>query len=441
MNLIEKVVAFKDGKPSWSLGATRFEHKSLISSLRMRNNFGVAIVGEIRGAGFTYANKARWSAEEIIAEYSKRLQAISVFTEKNFFKGDIGWIALAKKTGLPVAVLDFFTLPEELGIIRSYGADAAVLIADILDDRQLRSLAVYGKSIGLEIVIEVQDEVGVERAKNFGADIIGINTRDLHDLKKIDQEKPERLRKLIAPELPVIVESGIRFPHDLYRYANIAAGLMIGTTFVESENLEHCLASFCDPAPESFYPFIWTKPAAYFQQTAEQPIIEIEKRLQAQGFRIRERAVLKNAPEIACALYKQKLSAMPREGLRWYWLIAAYYDLLGRVADDRYSEIIFFERRENLIDDLVALNGIKKEFRETENKDRIEYDFCGKKAEVCLHTFHVANANWQDYREDLRIIMSTNYLSESIVDYVASRKYRQETWFNKDDEEVIPWLR
>lgn len=436
MNLIEKIISSKNGKPLWGYGDFSYPKRSLISALQNKNGFGMSIIGEIRHNAPSYGEKAKWTVDQMISAYADSVQAISIFTEKNFFNGDVAWISMAKaKTDLPVLVLDFFTLPEELLIVKSHGADAVIIIADILDEVGLRKMVSYAKECGLETIVEVQDEVGVRRALSVSADIVGINNRNLWDLSQVDLNKLHRLRSLIPSKVPVIVESGISFPHDQYRYNCQADGIVIGSAFVESTDLLKCLSTFQQPNENGLCPFIWTKPAAYLPQSDCSSLTRLEECLAAEGFRIKKRYPVGKASRIALELYRQKLNRFPEEGITWYWLVAAYYDLMEKLGYGDNSEIIFFEKRDDLLSDLKRLEDIKREMRQTIDKVDLQHDFCGRSFTLNLHSFHVPDPEIDAYLHDLKIILSAACLTNDIVSYMAKREYRQEKWYQNKYEE------
>ena len=141
--------------------------------------------------------------------------AISVLTETNYFMGSIEHLAaISKVVQLPLLRKDFIFDPYQVYESRAYGADALLLIAAILSQRQLKELVSLSHSLGLRCLVEVHNEGEVERAVLSEAEIIGINNRDLNTFA-VDINTTRRLRPLIPKEKIVVSESGIRSRSDM----------------------------------------------------------------------------------------------------------------------------------------------------------------------------------------------------------------------------------
>ena len=141
--------------------------------------------------------------------------AISVLTETNYFMGSIEHLAAINKVvQLPLLRKDFIFDPYQVYESRAYGADALLLIAAILSQRQLKELVSLSHSLGLRCLVEVHNEGEVERAVLSEAEIIGINNRDLNTFA-VDINTTCRLRPLIPKEKIVVSESGIRSRSDM----------------------------------------------------------------------------------------------------------------------------------------------------------------------------------------------------------------------------------
>jgi indole-3-glycerol phosphate synthase len=146
--------------------------------------------------------------------------AISVLTEPKHFQGDIAFLGRIRdgldRTGVPCPPLlrkDFLFDPYQLYEARAAGADAALLIVAILGDTLLRDLLALAGELGLGTLVEVHDEAEVERALAAGAEVIGINNRDLRTFVT-DLAVTARLRPLIPSEKVIVSESGISSASD-----------------------------------------------------------------------------------------------------------------------------------------------------------------------------------------------------------------------------------
>jgi indole-3-glycerol phosphate synthase len=169
--------------------------------------------------------------------------AISVLTEERHFQGSLADLQAVRQAldGLgdarpPLLRKDFIFDMYQLFEARAYGADAILLIAAILDPGLLASLIGLARSLGLECLVEVHDEPDLERALVAGAEIIGINNRDLRTLE-VDLATTERLRPLVPPEVTVVAESGVHTRADVQRLAALGVhGVLIGEALVLADD-------------------------------------------------------------------------------------------------------------------------------------------------------------------------------------------------------------
>ena len=131
---------------------------------------------------------------------------------------------------VPVLRKDFMIDDYQVFEARSAGADAILLIAEILDDVLLDHLSQCARSLGMAVLAEFHDEVHLPRLLALGADLIGINNRDLRHFHT-DIEHTLRLRDRIPPDVLVVSESGIRTRADVQRLeaAGVSA-ILVGDT-------------------------------------------------------------------------------------------------------------------------------------------------------------------------------------------------------------------
>ncbi len=435
MNIVNKIKERKLLVSSWPKGSCFLPKRSLVKTIKNRKS-DIAIIGEVRNLAPTYSNPSKYSINELISVYQHYLSAITVFTDNIYFGGCFKWLSIAKeKTSLPIVALDFIIQEEQISCINSYGADAIVLIAGILSFDELYKLSNFAKTLGLEVIIEVQNEEEVKAALRCEMDIIGINTRNLRNLSEVDLEKPYKLKQLIPDHIPIIIESGIKYLHDLYRFRGIFDAVLVGSAFVESENLEIQVKSFVCPDLSDFYPFVWVKPAAFLQnKTVYNFLIKYLNKL---GFQIEEKILTNKAPEIACALYRHELINRP-DGLLGYHIIAAYYDfLVKQMGDNSTSEIIFLKKKHSLIEDLKELNRLKIYFRTAIDNTVFIHQYLGKIFNIEMHSFHVPDPNIKSYERDLSILMKYPCLTLSIKDYIEQKMYLYEQWYKEKYKEVI----
>ena len=153
--------------------------------------------------------------------------AISVLTEERRFSGSLADLdAVRARVKLPVLRKDFLTTPYQLTEARVHGADLALLIVGALSDPELRSLHDYCLELGLTPLVEVHTIDEAHRAKELGAELIGVNNRDLRTLK-VDLAHFAPIRAVLPTETTVVAESGILSPADVRRLADEGADVIL----------------------------------------------------------------------------------------------------------------------------------------------------------------------------------------------------------------------
>ncbi|MGC9109863.1 MAG: indole-3-glycerol phosphate synthase TrpC [Caldimicrobium sp.] len=168
--------------------------------------------------------------------------AISVITEENYFYGSLEYLAgIRTLTNLPLLRKDFIFDPIQIEEAKAYGADFILLISGILSKKDLEELLKYTKKIGLSALVEVHTPEELEKALSAGAEVIGINNRNLQTLE-INSQHCYKLLPLIPKNIPVIAESGINTPQEVKDLKKAGfSGVLIGTSLVRSSAPEKTL--------------------------------------------------------------------------------------------------------------------------------------------------------------------------------------------------------
>ena len=163
--------------------------------------------------------------------------AISVLTEPSFFSGSVqDLVDAAGASSLPLLKKDFHIDEAQLSEAREHHASAVLLIARALEPARLRSLQRAARDAGLETVIEVRSEAELELAIDAGAEIIGVNSRDLETLE-VDEAVPKRLMPLIPSRIIGIWESGVRTSADVSRAADCGAdAVLVGSALSQAQD-------------------------------------------------------------------------------------------------------------------------------------------------------------------------------------------------------------
>jgi indole-3-glycerol phosphate synthase/phosphoribosylanthranilate isomerase len=167
--------------------------------------------------------------------YSGVADALSVLTEERHFRGSLEDLALARRDfDGPILAKDFFLDPRQVVEARIAGADAVLVMLSLVDDSLAAELIAEARRVGMDALVEVHDECEMRRANALGANIIGINNRDLRDLS-IDLRTTERLAHLARGRV-VVAESGIRSSEDVERLSRHVDAFLVGSSLMASDS-------------------------------------------------------------------------------------------------------------------------------------------------------------------------------------------------------------
>lgn len=172
-------------------------------------------------------------AEQALAYESAGAAAISVLTEQDFFLGSDYYLTdIANQVSLPILRKDFTIDPSQIYEARILGASAILLIAALLPDPVLSSYMELAADLGLSVLFEVHTMEELMRALDLGAEVIGINNRDLHTFH-VDLAVTERLAPMIPQGRLIVAESGIHTAQDLSKcYRSGAYAVLIGESLM-----------------------------------------------------------------------------------------------------------------------------------------------------------------------------------------------------------------
>lgn len=167
------------------------------------------------------------------------ITGLSILTEPNYFQGSLHYLVEAATIfpGLPILMKDFILDTIQIDVAKALGASTILLIAKILSKDELMDLIDYAHALDLEILLEVNNREEMELALSTGAQVIGINNRDLTTFK-IDLETTERLSLLFPDrDKPLISLSGISNKEIAYRMKVAGAdGILVGTALTKASN-------------------------------------------------------------------------------------------------------------------------------------------------------------------------------------------------------------
>jgi indole-3-glycerol phosphate synthase len=218
------------------LPATR-PFKEIISKPRQ-----ISLIAEIKQASPSRGIiRQNFNLLEIAQAYQEAgAQAVSVLTEEDFFSGNSAYLNAVKSNfSGPVLRKDFILESYQVYESRYLGADAILLIADLLTKDKLVEFMQIADSLGLDYIVEVHDEKELKKVLNLKVPVIGINNRNLHTLE-VDFKTTEKLFTLIPKDKVVVVESGIKNAQDvLFLKILGASSVLIGTAFMEVADIKN----------------------------------------------------------------------------------------------------------------------------------------------------------------------------------------------------------
>ena len=176
--------------------------------------------------------------------------AMSVLCEGPRFKGSPDDLRRAKGAAeIALLAKDFISTKERLAEVRDAGASAALLIVRYLDDALLAELLAATRALGMDALVEAHTVEEIRRAADVGADIIGVNCRDLETLS-VDLSLSERLLGEIPEGIVRVAESGVRTRADIERLAAAGAdAFLVGTTLMKSSDPVRQLRSLTGSLP------------------------------------------------------------------------------------------------------------------------------------------------------------------------------------------------
>ena len=172
---------------------------------------------------------------------------ISVLTDERFFQGNLEYLrAVRAAVDRPVLRKDFIVDPYQLLEARTAGADAVLLIAECLDDCQLRRLFNETLELGMAPLVELYDPANLPRVLEAGATLLGVNNRNLHTFE-VDLDHTLRLRREIPDNCLLVAESGIHTRADAQRLE--AAGvdaMLVGESLMREADIGAAVDALLD---------------------------------------------------------------------------------------------------------------------------------------------------------------------------------------------------
>jgi indole-3-glycerol phosphate synthase len=216
---------------------------------------GIGVIAEFkRHSPAAGTLRERADVSEVVSAYERGgADALSVLTEGPNFHGSLEDLRAAR-AGSALAILrkDFIVDPYQLYEAQGAGADAVLLIVAALEQAELASLHECARALGLAVLVEVHDHEELQRALAVGADLVGINNRDLRDFS-VDVERTSLLMRDVPAGVTVVSESGIATAAQLRGLEREGVhAVLVGEALMRSPDPERALRAlrYRSPADE-----------------------------------------------------------------------------------------------------------------------------------------------------------------------------------------------
>jgi len=206
---------------------------------------GVSLIAEIKKASPSEGIIRRdFDPIELARIYTESgVSAVSVLTDSKYFQGSLEDLRKVRaETSLPILRKDFILEAYQVYESKLYGADAVLLISSILEAEKLRKLIELCHKLGLCALVEVRSEEDLEKALEMGAQVVGINNRDLKTFK-VDISVTDKLIKEIPKGRVIVSESGISTREDVLWLESVGVdAILVGEALMRSKNMKAKIA-------------------------------------------------------------------------------------------------------------------------------------------------------------------------------------------------------
>lgn len=252
MNILEKIVREKQREVA-RLKATGIQvpvfvdarRRDFTAALRQPRTGDVALIAEVKKASPSAGViRADFHPVGIAREYEAAgATCLSVLTDAPFFQGSLEFLhRIREAVSLPLLRKDFIIEGCQIEEAQAWGADAILLIAAILTEAQLGELMACARDLHLAALVEVHDEAELDRALAAGAELIGVNNRNLKTFAT-DLATTERLARALwsrvqRSEKVLVAESGIHHRADVVRLVRCGAqAILVGESLMRASDL------------------------------------------------------------------------------------------------------------------------------------------------------------------------------------------------------------
>jgi len=223
-----------------SLSFNPFIPKDVQSALRSTEDNPYRIIAEVKKASPSKGIiREDFDPVLIAQQYTEGgADALSILTEPHFFQGSLDYLGMIRRyVSVPLLRKDFIIDKYQLVEALAFGADFVLLIAKALSRKELKELYNYALHLGLEVLVEVHDKADLVKAMFAGANIIGINHRNLETFK-MDMNLSEKLIPLIPNGKIIVAESGINDHETVVELGKVGAdAFLVGEHFMRQDDV------------------------------------------------------------------------------------------------------------------------------------------------------------------------------------------------------------
>ena len=226
-----------------SLAYNPYVPRDVLGALRASESEPIKIIAEIKKASPSKGViREDFEPIKIAQEYEQYANAFSILTEPHWFKGDTEYITQVRRyASRPILRKDFIVDKYQILEALVYGADFILLIAKALTQGELKELLEYAHHLGLEVLVETHDASDVKKAVFAGANIIGINHRNLDDFT-MDMSLCEKLVPLLPNGKIIVAESGLYEYEQLRELSKIGVdAFLIGEHFMRQDDIKNAV--------------------------------------------------------------------------------------------------------------------------------------------------------------------------------------------------------
>lgn len=256
MNILDTIIAHKKNEVlerKTRVPVKRLEQSTFFSSpafsmkefVRRKDKSGIIAEFKRQSPSKGIINASAPVVKTTTAYVSAGASALSVLTDENFFGGSHEDLILARQNNACPILRKDFTIDEyQIVEAKSIGADAVLLIAAVMDAATSKKLTTFAHSLGLEVLLEVHDEGELLLHQDAGADMIGVNNRNLKTFV-VSTDVSKKLAPLFPAGIVRVSESGLSSPEAILELKSYGyEGFLIGETFMKNSEPGASAAEF-----------------------------------------------------------------------------------------------------------------------------------------------------------------------------------------------------